>query len=79
MQAQMKNIKEKSTAICHIASIFDAEIFYLRQILRQDLIGEQYFPYFSGGCAECDNFCTFSFYFSTCPHKMLQKQAVISA
>ena len=39
MQAQMKNIMEKSTAICHIASIFDAEIFYLRQVLWQDLIG----------------------------------------
>ena len=39
MWAQMKNIKEKSAAICHIASIFDAEIFYLRQVLWQDLIG----------------------------------------
>ena len=39
MWAQMKNIKEKSAAIYHIASIFDAEIFYLRQVLWQDLIG----------------------------------------
>ena len=37
MQAQIKNIKEKSTAICHIASIFDAEIFYLRQVLPTKL------------------------------------------